>query len=145
MRVARTRARADVGAPSSPASMRRRAGFTLVELLVIIVIIAILTSVAIFRSWKSREKAFVSTMQSDLRALVMAQENLRSDSAEYTTDLAQLGGLRPSASVTLDIDAADAATWHATARHPGTPIVCEITAGQGTPGANQGQPVCVAP
>ena len=125
--------------------MRRRAGFTLVELLVVIVIISILTSVALFRSWKSREKAFVATMQSDLRALVMAQEHLRSDSAAYTRDLAALRGLRPSASVTIDIDAADATTWHATARHSGTATVCEITAGQGTPGANQNPPVCTAP
>ena len=125
--------------------MRRRAGFTLVELLVIVVIIGILTSVALFRSWRSREKAFIATMQSDLRTLVLAQENLRGDSAEYTRDLAALRGLRPSASVTIDIDAADAATWHATARHAGTATVCEITAGQGTPGANQNLPVCAAP
>ncbi len=125
--------------------MRRRHGFTLIELLVVIVIISILASVALFRSWRSREKAFVATMQADLRTLVMAQEQLRSDSAEYTRDLAALRGVRPSASVTLEIDAADASTWHAIARHPGTSIVCEITAGQGSPGANQGQPVCAAP
>ena len=125
--------------------MRRRAGFTLVELLVIIVIISILASVALFRSWRSREKAFIATMQSDLRGIVIAQEHLRADSAQYTTDLAQLRGVRASTSVTIAIDAADATMWHATATHTGTTTTCEITGGPGAPGANQGMAMCAAP
>ena len=139
------RARADVGAPRATPLMRRRTGFTLVELLVVIVIISLLASVALFRSWRSREKAFIATMQSDLRGLVIAQEQLRADSAEYTRDLALLAGVRPSANVTIDIDAADATTWHAVARHPGTSTVCEMTGGAGAPGANQGSATCAVP
>ena len=54
--------------------MKRRQGFTLIELLIVIVIIGILAAIAIPKFSKTREKAFVKAMQSDLRNLANQEE-----------------------------------------------------------------------
>jgi type IV pilus assembly protein PilA len=56
--------------------LRNRKGFTLIELLIVVVIIGILAAIALPKFGQTRERAYISAMQSDLRNLQTAQEML---------------------------------------------------------------------
>jgi prepilin-type N-terminal cleavage/methylation domain-containing protein len=60
-----------------------RKGFTLIELLIVVVIIGILAAVAIPKFSNTKEKAYVSSMKSDLKNLVSTQESFFADSSKY--------------------------------------------------------------
>ena len=121
-----------------------RRGFTLIELLVVAIIISILATIAVNRFSKSKERAYVAAMTTQLRTLIPAEELYRSDSARYTTEVAQLQMVRESPQVHLDITQADAQTWSATARHDATSLTCTATGGIGSAGGALGQLACPA-
>jgi prepilin-type N-terminal cleavage/methylation domain-containing protein len=50
----------------------KRSGFTLIELLIVVVIIGVLASIAIPKFANTKEKAYLTSMKSDLRNLVTA-------------------------------------------------------------------------
>jgi prepilin-type N-terminal cleavage/methylation domain-containing protein len=93
-----------------------RRGFTLVELLVVMVMIAILAAIAIPRFTRTREAAFRSTMIADLKNLSSHQDLYLVANATYGSDLASLGA-NVSKGVTLDVTEATATGWAATAVH----------------------------
>ena len=64
--------------------MRDEAGFTLVELLVVLVVMAILTAVAFGFSSGARERADDATARANLRTAVPAIEAYRADTGSYT-------------------------------------------------------------
>jgi prepilin-type N-terminal cleavage/methylation domain-containing protein len=94
-----------------------RSGFTFVELLVVIVIIGILAGLAIPRFGVSKEKAYVTLMQADLRNLETSQE------AYYIDNLTYYDGSLPSPvmvysasqGVTTTITSGSDRGWSATA------------------------------
>jgi type IV pilus assembly protein PilA len=112
--------------------MRNRKGFTLIELLIVVVIIGILAAIAIPKFAKTKEKAYVAAMKSDLRNLATYEEQYAADNnGAYFADnavgpAAMTGpgvGFTPSSGVTITatLVAGPPATWQATATHSQLP------------------------
>jgi type IV pilus assembly protein PilA len=121
-------------------------GFTLIELLIVVVIIGILAAIAIPRFGQTRERAFISAMQSDLRQVMNSQELFYQTSgfiyADGTADGAAETptndtGLQftPSAGVTVVITSTDPAVdYLAVATHQNAPdVTCEVYVGTDDP------------
>ncbi len=119
--------------PRSHARVGVRPGFTLIELMVVVVIIGILAAVAIPKFSATTAKADLANVKSDLHTLSQAQENYFYDYAVYTQSLALLN-VQPSPSVSITIVEATANGWSATAVHPAAvPVTCAVYYGSATP------------
>ena len=69
----------------------RDPGFSLVELLTVVVILGIMAAIAVPTYLNQREKAYRAAVASDLRSVVLAQSSRAVDGDPmYTTDLAEL-------------------------------------------------------
>jgi prepilin-type N-terminal cleavage/methylation domain-containing protein len=91
-------------------------GFTLVELLVVIVVIGILATVAVVKFGQARDEAFRSVLVSDLRNLVVSQEVYFASHGTYAADLADLD-FNHSEQVTMTVVAGDTDGWSAWGAH----------------------------
>ena len=98
--------------------MSKKTGFTLIELLIVVVIIGILASIAIPKFSATREKAFISSMKSDLKNLATQQEIYHNSAFSYGSTMAIVGASR-SDGVTITINEATGSGWAATASHAG--------------------------
>ncbi|HYC54534.1 MAG TPA: type II secretion system protein [Candidatus Binatia bacterium] len=96
----------------------RDAGFSLLELLVVVAILGILVAAALPRFSEFRAAAYDTRSQQDLRNLAAAQELYRATNAKYSSDASALGGFTVSEGVELTIQSADETTWSASATHP---------------------------
>ncbi len=127
--------------------MGKQRGFTLVELLIVVVIIGILASVAIPKFSTTREKAFLSSLKSDLKNLATQQEMYHNSTFSYGASLALVGG-SVSDGVTITINEATGSGWAATASHAGLPAEhCGMYQGNaapagGDPGPEEGVIAC---
>lgn len=124
--------------------MTSRRGFSLVELLTVIVVIAILAAIVIPRFVQSRERAVTAMLQADLRYLATLQEVYWNDHRVYSSSPTDLG-FEASEGVTVTFAAADRDGWGATATHSGTPESCAFYFGSATPAApatGTGAPEC---
>jgi type IV pilus assembly protein PilA len=124
--------------------VRNARGFTLIELILVVVIIGILASIAIPKFGNTKEKAYVAGMKADLRNLVTAEEAYFS---EYVTYAAATSSLNYNVSTgnTITLVSSSGSGWSATASNTGTAHTCGIFIGNATPpiaGQSEGQPVC---
>jgi len=110
---------------------KRTAGFTLIELLIVVVIIGLLAAIAVPKFGSTKEKAYTSTMKSDLRNLATAQESYWNDYSVYYGGAIPAAAFlyKPSPSVTVTINAASNGGWSATTVHTATSVQCALFTG----------------
>lgn len=120
------------------AQMRRRIGFTIIELLVVVLIIGILASIAIVKFGESKRRAYLAAMQSDLRGLATVAESQFTSDNSYADVVAPQG----SEGVTLTFTGSPSG-WTATATHVGVPgVECTMAAGTLLAADARSEPVC---
>ncbi len=127
--------------------MGKQRGFTLIELLIVVVIIGILATIAIPKFSATREKAFLSTMKTDLKNLATQQEFYQHSAFSLGNTVAIVGA-SGSDGVTITINEATGSGWAATASHAGlTAEHCGLYQGNaapagGDPGLAEGVIAC---
>ena len=115
--------------------MRERHGFTMVELLIVVIILGIFAAISAPRFAATRRKAFMTSMVADLRTTVSAAEAYYSQAGTYASYPAPSGS--NGAIITFT---GDATGWRATATHPVAPgLVCVVERG---PAATVTEPTC---
>jgi len=105
-------------------------GFTLVEVLVVIIVIGILTAIAIPSYLKQREKAWQAAAVSDLRNAASAVESL---AAQYDGDYSRADGMNES-SAALDEEGFNNTEWVSIEVHSTATEFCIAGENQRLPG-----------
>ncbi len=112
-----------------------RSGMTFVELMMVIVIIGLLSTLVIPKLRGGQERAFVSSMKSDLRNFAVAEESYYYDFATYAgaSGVLESRGFQTSTGVTITITEATAVGWSAAVAHAGTLVGCYLFVGDAAP------------
>lgn len=110
-------------------------GFTLIELLIVVVIIGLLAAIALPKFGYTKEKAYTSTMKSDLRNLATAQEAYWNDYSTYYGGAIPASGLlyNPSPTVSITISEATVGGWSAKSSTINTTVQCAVFTGSAAP------------
>ena len=108
--------------------MRRRAGFTFIELLTVVLFIGLLAAMAVPKFRQFKERAYLATMKSDLANLRIAQEEYWAQHQVYSTDTTGMG-VRVTSQVTIALSSANVVGGYtAIATHSNVPGIQCITA-----------------
>lgn len=112
-----------------------RRGFTLIELLIALTIVGLLMAIAVPMLGYVRERAYITSMKSDLRNLAVMEESYFYDHSFYTANLGTLEarGFLASRGVTVQIREAVPTGWSATVSHYATPRQCHLFVGAAAP------------
>ena len=112
---------------------RHKSGFTIIELLIVVVVIGILTAIAVPKFQQVKGRARAAALKADLRNLVTAQEDYLSTHLVYSNNLAALN-FSGSEGVTVNIVQVIPGGWSATTTHPlSFPLVCALFHGTAAP------------
>lgn len=104
---------------------RIKVGFTLIELMIVIVIVGLLAAIAIPKFTDSRARAYIAAQRSDLANLAMQQEIYFFNNRAYAV-AAGVVGVSPSNGVTLAINEASGTGWSAATSHASTAVRCGL-------------------
>lgn len=118
-----TRSTAHVSA--SPRCGRAVRGFSLIELLVVLLVIGVLVGLAIPRYHEYKRRYYVTTMVTDLRNLATTEEAYWNITGTYSTDL-RLIQYNSSPRVSISMVSADTLGWAAKANYAGDSAMCAI-------------------
>ena len=111
----------------------RHRGFTLIEILMVVVIIGILAALAVPKFSRSRSMTYSATIRQDIRTLSVAQEDYFLEKSVYAPDTKYLNFLH-SPGVTITINESSFLGWSATGSHPlAYPITCAVYWGPVSP------------
>src|ERR1700675_4139591 len=90
---------------------RRGGGFTLIEMLVVMVVIAMLLTIAVPRYLRSLERSKEAVLKHDLSALRESIDNFYGDTGKFPESLAMLVEKRYLPSIPVDPIAKSAESW----------------------------------
>jgi len=104
-----------------PRGFRRPAGFTLIEVLIVIAIIGILAVIAIPQFISYRSKSIDAQMKSDLRNAAVAVESYYAKRSVYPSSIDEIEGFgfQPTDGVTLTLNIVSPTSYTITAAKPG--------------------------
>ncbi|WP_337906864.1 type IV pilin protein [Pelovirga terrestris] len=108
--------------------MKNQKGFTLIELLIVVAIIGILAAIAIPQFAAYRERAYISSMQADVRNTASAMEMFWIDNDTYTGADAE-DALTVETSGNNDVDIAvggDGTTFTITATNAAATTITDV-------------------
>ena len=123
---------------------RIKAGFTLIELMIVIVIVGLLAAIAIPKFADSKNRAYIVSQRSDLANLALQQEIYFFNNRAYAGSAGAVG-VSPSKGVTLTINEATGTGWSAATLHASTAVRCALyygTAAEVAPAVTQGVVRC---
>ncbi len=127
------------------AKARARKGFTLIELMMILITLAAIAAIAVPKIQALLDRGHVTTMTADLRKLVTAEEEYFLEHDTYTAST-MLAGMVPSPDVTITIGNVGPSGWEAEATHAKSKTTCHVYGGdRARRPALEGVPSCSAP
>jgi len=101
--------------------MRQRKGFTMIELMTVMLFIAALAAIAVPRFGEYKTRANIAAMQSDLANLRIAEEEYWAENHQYVSDTASLD-FRLTTNVQIQITSKDfVGGYTAVATHTNVP------------------------
>jgi len=128
--------------------MKQRPGFTLLELLTVMVIIGLLAAIATTRFWAVKERSFRVAVKSDLHNVALQQESYFHKNMAYASSISALTDFATSPGVTITIKWAGNDGWAATGVHTSLPgeqcgyFTGPAAAGIASPAVNEGEVKC---
>jgi type IV pilus assembly protein PilA len=106
-----------------------RKGFTLIELIIVMLVLGILAAIAIAKFVDIKERAYLASMKADLRNFALYEQNYLMDSqGSYFAGNGAAEGFVPTIGVTVTatVDPGPPPTWSAIATHTRTAKTCVI-------------------
>jgi type IV pilus assembly protein PilA len=128
-------------------------GFTLIELMVVVLIIAILIAIAIPTFLGARQRAQDRAAQSDLRNALTAEKTYYTDGESFTADTTSLTNIEPSLQWNVSVDKGPMVTVDAAfnqvclerkSKSGTTFALADIATGTGTAGTYYNKGACAA-